>query len=32
MGRSAPARLGRALMHARAHGIHLPVLEEIARE
>jgi len=32
MGRSAPARLARALAHAKAHGLHLPVLEEIARE
>lgn len=32
MGRSAPARLARALAHAKAHGRHLPVLEEIARE
>lgn len=32
MGRSAPARLERALVHARSHGIHLPVLEEIHRE
>ena len=32
MGRSAPARLERALAHARAHGLHLPVLEEIRRE
>lgn len=32
MGRSAPVRLARALVHAKTHGIHLPVLEEIARE
>ena len=32
MGRSAPARLTRALAHAKARGIHLPVLEEVARE
>ena len=32
MGRSAPARLARALAHAKAHGLHLPVLEEIGRE
>lgn len=32
MGRSAPARLARALAHAKAHGLRLPVLEEIARE
>ena len=32
MGRSAPARLARALEHARTQGVRLPVLEEIARE
>jgi hypothetical protein len=32
MGRSAPARLARALANAKAHGLRLPVLEEIARE
>jgi hypothetical protein len=32
MGRSAPARLERGLAHAKAHGLRLPVLEEIARE
>jgi hypothetical protein len=32
MGRSAPARLARALARAKAHGLHLPVLDEIARE
>jgi hypothetical protein len=32
MGRSAPARLARALAHAKAHGLHLPVLVELARE
>lgn len=32
MGRSAPARLERALVHAKARGVRLPVLEEIARE
>jgi hypothetical protein len=32
MGRSAPARLERALAHARTHGVQVPVLEEIARE
>jgi hypothetical protein len=32
MGRSAPARLARALARAKASGVHLPVLEEIARE
>jgi hypothetical protein len=32
MGRSAPARLERALAHAKARGVRLPVLEEIARE
>jgi hypothetical protein len=32
MGRSAPARLERALAHAAAHGLHLPVLEEIRCE
>jgi hypothetical protein len=32
MGRSAPARLARALAHAKAQGVHLPVLEEVARE
>jgi len=31
-GRSAPARLERALAHAEARGLRLPVLEEIARE
>jgi hypothetical protein len=32
MGRSAPARLARALQQAAAHGLVLPVLEEIRRE
>jgi hypothetical protein len=32
LGRSAPARLERALAHAGVHGLHLPVLEEIRRE
>ena len=32
MGRSAPARLVRALAHAKAQRLRLPVLEEIARE
>ena len=32
MGRSASARLARALAHAKARGVQLPVLEEIARE
>lgn len=32
MGRSAPARLARALQQAAAHGVALPVLEEIRRE
>jgi hypothetical protein len=32
MGRSASARLERALEQAAAHGLALPVLEEIRRE
>ena len=32
MGRSAPARLARALAHAKARGLRLAVLEEIGRE
>ena len=32
MGRSAPARLARALQQAAAHGLALPVLDEIRRE